>query len=85
MCIYETWLDNAISDNELTIVDYKPVRPDRNRHGRGVAIYVNVDFTYNVICAGNYILECNIVSVVINSCKYVFVCCTDLLTVVLMF
>ena len=69
VCISETWLDNAISDNELTIVDYKLVRLDRNRHGGGVAIYIHVDFTYNVICAGNYNLKCIIVSVVINSCK----------------
>ena len=72
LCISETWLDNEISDSEVSIGNYDLVRLDRNRHGGGVAIYIHVDFTYNVICAGNGNLECIIISVVINTCKLCF-------------
>ena len=51
------------------IDDYKLLRLDRNRQGGGVAMYIHVDFTYNVIGVGNYNSECIIVSVVINSCR----------------
>ena len=53
VCISKTWLDKEISDTELTIIGYNLARLDRNRQGGGVDIYINADFAFNVICAGN--------------------------------
>ena len=36
----ETWLDNSISDKEISISGYHLLRRDRNRSGGGVACYV---------------------------------------------
>ena len=39
LCV-ETWLSVDVSDSEVAIHNYSPVRLDRNRHGSGVAVYV---------------------------------------------
>ena len=39
--VTETWLSSCVLDNEVLINGYNLVRKDRNRHGRGVAIYVS--------------------------------------------
>ena len=33
MCIVESWMENEISDDEMSIDGYNVVRADRNRHG----------------------------------------------------
>ncbi|CAF1136166.1 unnamed protein product [Didymodactylos carnosus] len=45
LCLTETWLDNTITDNDISFFEYHvPWRLDRNRHGGGCAIYVRTDF-----------------------------------------
>ena len=39
MCIVESWMENEIYDNEMSIDGYNIVRADRNRHGGGVLIF----------------------------------------------
>ena len=56
-CIVETWLDDSVFDNELTISNYCLVRLDRNRHGGGVLLYIRDDLSYNVIFMGPENLE----------------------------
>ena len=41
VCLTETWLCPDVQDNELLIPNYTIVRLDRNRHGGGVAMFVN--------------------------------------------
>jgi hypothetical protein len=43
----ETWLDDTISDNEISIQNYNIIRKDRNRHGGGVCIYIRSDLAFN--------------------------------------
>ena len=57
MCIVETWLDDSVFDNELTIPNYCLVRLDRNRHGGSVLLYIRDDLSYNVIFMGPENLE----------------------------
>ena len=57
MCIVETWLDDSVFDNKLTIPNYCLVRLDRNRHGGGVLLYIRDDLSYNVIFMGPENLE----------------------------
>ena len=57
VCIVETWLDDSVFDNELTIPNYCLVRLDRNRHGGGVLLYIRDDLSYNVIFMGPENLE----------------------------
>ena len=40
VCIVETWLDNTIADNELSLPNFQLFRRDCNRHGGGIALYV---------------------------------------------
>ena len=70
ICITESWLDKDIADNELAISGFKLLRLDRNRHGGGVAVYINQVFPHNVIFLGNSTFECIIVSILIGSCKF---------------
>ena len=68
VCIVESWLDNSISDNEISIPTYQLFRHDRNRHGGGVAIYVHFSFICNVILkAGPFDLEFISVSLLSHS------------------
>ena len=57
VCIVETWLDDSVFDNKLTIPNYCLVRLDRNRHGGGVLLYIRDDLSYNVIFMGPENLE----------------------------
>ena len=41
VCLIETWLSDDALDSEVAIHNYSLIRPDRNRHGGGVAIYVH--------------------------------------------
>ena len=73
VCITETWLDNHISDNELSVPNYKIIRLDRSRHGGGVAIYVDSMFTHSILFTGNRDFECVIASLCANNSKF-YVC-----------
>jgi hypothetical protein len=45
--VTETWLDNTISDSEISIPDFSIVRNDRDRHGGGVCVYVKDNINFN--------------------------------------
>jgi len=47
--VCETWLDASISNAELRIPDFSLVQHDRDRHGGGVAIYINETIPFSVI------------------------------------
>ena len=50
MCITETWLNNNISNHELTIQGYKLVRKDRTtKRGGGIIAYIRNDIDYDEI------------------------------------
>ena len=49
ICITETWLDNGITDDELTISGFKLLRPDRNWHGGGIVLYIKDIFSHNIV------------------------------------
>ena len=42
----ETWIDDTISDDEINISGFSIERRDRNRHGGGIAVYVNEGIKY---------------------------------------
>ena len=63
VCLTETWLDNGITNDELSIPDFNLIRLDRNRHGGGVALYINVNFAFKVIYLGDDSFECVIVCI----------------------
>ena len=46
--VSETWLDDTIRDSDLEIPGYNIIRKDRNRHGGGVAIYVEDNLYFKV-------------------------------------
>ena len=48
ICFSETKLDSTVTNAEMNIDGYSHVRHDRNRHGGGVACYVNNSVHYNV-------------------------------------
>ena len=56
-CIVETWLEDSVFDNELTVSNYFLLRLDRTRHGGGVLLYIGDDLSYNVIFMGPKNLE----------------------------
>ena len=45
--VSETWLDNSVSDNEISIDGYAVYRKDRSRSGGGVCIYVKSELCSN--------------------------------------
>ena len=47
--VRETWLDESISDNDVTLPNYQIFRNDRNRHGVGVAIYCHNDLAIKAL------------------------------------
>ena len=63
LCVVESWLSNDISDNELAIDQYQILRPDRDRHGGGVLMYVHCSLSPRVLSAGDHSLELLAVSV----------------------
>ena len=73
ICIVEMWLDNNISDNELAMQDYQLFRLDRNRHGGGIALYVHLSLSCNILLRGGpFELEFISISVLSQSslCKF---------------
>ena len=46
--ITETWLDDSITDEEVSINDYCIIRKDRNRNGGGVCTYIRNDLASNI-------------------------------------
>ena len=63
ICVVETWLNGDILDNELCIEGYDILRLDRNRHGRGILIYVSSILSHNVLYSVSPELELVIVSI----------------------
>ena len=57
VCLTETWLCSDILDSELHIPIYTIARQDRNRHGGGVAIYINNALSFKVLLSGPSDLE----------------------------
>jgi hypothetical protein len=49
ICIVESWLDKDITDSEIAIPDYVPLRLDRDRHGGGVLIYMKDIFCFSTL------------------------------------
>ena len=43
----ETWLDDSVTDSEISINDYCLVRRDRNRNGGGVCMYIRKDISFS--------------------------------------
>ena len=72
----ETWLCPDVQDNELLIPNYTIVRLDRNRHGGGVAMFVNNSLSIKVLLHGPMGLELIVVSLFsrnhLNCCVGVF-------------
>ena len=63
VCIVESWMENVISDDEISIDGYNVVRADRNRHGVGVLIFISKIFIHRIIFRGDHELKLLIVSV----------------------
>ena len=57
MCLVETWHSGDVLDREVSIPNYTIVTLDRNRHGGGVAMYIQDSVDYNVILCGPAGLE----------------------------
>ena len=47
ICLSETWLDDSITDGEISIDGYCLVRRDRNRSGGGVCMYIRNDISFS--------------------------------------
>ena len=47
ICLSETWLDDSITDGEISIDGYCLVTRDRNRSGRGVCMYIRNDISFS--------------------------------------
>ena len=63
ICLVETWLDETITDKELSLPNYDIVQLDHNRHGGGLLIYVNSCFSYSLVFSGSNNLELIILTV----------------------
>ena len=57
ICIVESWLSKAISDDEISIAGYQIARLDRSRHGGGVLVYVHNSLNWEVLLMGPNNLE----------------------------
>ena len=44
----ETWCDDSILVEEISIPEYICVRKDRNREGGGVWMYIRADVAFNI-------------------------------------
>ena len=49
VCIVESWIDNSVTNGELLLSAYQLYRRDRNRHGGGILIYVNISFSCELV------------------------------------
>ena len=76
VCLTETWLCPDVQDNELLIPNYTIVRLDRNRHGGGVAMFIDNSLSIKVLLHGPMGLELIVVSLLSrnhpNCCVGVF-------------
>ena len=66
-CLIETWLDKDILDSEIAIKGYSVIRLDRNRHGSGALLYINLLFTHSFVFKGTECFECIILSMFCSS------------------
>lgn len=64
IALCKTWLNTEVLDNEVAIPNYSLIRPDHNRHGGGVAIYVHSSILFNVLLSDPAGLELIFVSLV---------------------
>ena len=48
IAVTETWPDSTISDKELMVPGYQITRGDRDRHGGGIALYVQDHLRFDV-------------------------------------
>ena len=46
ICLNETFCDDSIADNEISLPNYSIERKDRNRHGGGISIYIRNNLTF---------------------------------------
>jgi hypothetical protein len=46
ICLSETWIDDSVTDSEISIAGYSVIRLDRNREGGGVCSYIRNDFAF---------------------------------------
>ncbi len=46
VCVVETWLNSDILNSELYVPNYSVLRLDRNRHGGGVALFIQNNISY---------------------------------------
>lgn len=46
IAISETWIDNSVTDSEISIEGYHILRKDRNRSGGGVCVYVRSNLAF---------------------------------------
>lgn len=49
LSVCETWLDNSVTDNEISVSGYSVVRKDRNRHGGGVLVFVKDGIKFELL------------------------------------
>ena len=49
VCVCETWLDESIPDNEVTLPGYCLIRRDRDRHGGGVAMFIHDTIPFSIL------------------------------------
>ena len=77
ICLSETWLDDSVSDGEISIDGYCLIRRDRNRSGGGVCMYIRSDLSFSqrsdLETAGLEVLFCDILlpkskPIVIGTC-----------------
>jgi hypothetical protein len=47
LAVSETWLDDSVTDEEVTVPGYSVVRKDRNREGGGVCLYIRDNICFN--------------------------------------
>jgi len=66
ICIVESWLDYTIADSEIFIQGYSIVRLDRSRHGGGVLIFVNNQFTCAPFTKAHLILNASLSLLIIQ-------------------
>ena len=72
VCLTETWLCPDVQDNELLIPNYTIVWLDRNRHGGGIAMFVNNSLSIKTLLHGPMGLELIVVSLY---SRHHFNCC----------
>ena len=52
VCIVETWLDDNVSDNDLSLSNYQLFRLHRNRHRGSIAVFVHFSFSCKILLQG---------------------------------